>query len=168
MLCLLIRVGASKILKMDDRQLTCSSAQYSYNSESYMKYLVWGEDALSMGYIHFIPTGLFDLYLVVSDQDVQRASNEIMQSLPYKICSALAHFLPTQVNRGHFHTWYYPKSQFLTTNSTWTTQTRRCLYPSSVTVSRCKRYQPLSFASTFCIFQTPSFDSQHEPRSSTR
>ncbi|KIM42554.1 hypothetical protein M413DRAFT_26594 [Hebeloma cylindrosporum] len=54
-------------------------------SDSRIKCLIWGEDLLA--YIHFIPTNLFDLHLVVQYQDVQRASTEIMQSLPYEICS---------------------------------------------------------------------------------
>ena len=52
-----------------------------------IKCLVWGEDALA--FIYLVPTRLFDLHLVVPDQDVNRASNEIMQSLPYNICSSL-------------------------------------------------------------------------------
>ena len=34
-------------------------------SDAHIKCLVWGEDALA--YIHFIPTGLFNLHLVVPD-----------------------------------------------------------------------------------------------------
>ncbi|KAF8811538.1 hypothetical protein BYT27DRAFT_6443463 [Phlegmacium glaucopus] len=56
-------------------------------SKAYIKCLVWGTDALA--YIHFIPTGLFALQLVVADQEIQQASTEIMESLPYKICTSI-------------------------------------------------------------------------------
>ena len=56
-------------------------------SDAHIKCLVWGEDALA--YVHFIPTGLFDLHLVVQDEDLQRASTQITQFLPYKICSLI-------------------------------------------------------------------------------
>ena len=56
-------------------------------SDAHIKCLVWGEDALA--YIHFIPTGLVDLHLVVQDEDLQRASTQITKSLPYKICSPI-------------------------------------------------------------------------------
>ncbi|KJA28553.1 hypothetical protein HYPSUDRAFT_712661 [Hypholoma sublateritium FD-334 SS-4] len=41
------------------------------------------EDALA--FIHFVPTGLFALNLVVADQDVDRASNIITGALPYDV-----------------------------------------------------------------------------------
>lgn len=56
-------------------------------SDAHIKCLVWGEDALA--YIHFIPTNLFDLHLVVQDADFQRASTQLTQSLPYKISSPI-------------------------------------------------------------------------------
>ena len=56
-------------------------------SDVHINSLVWGEDALA--YIHFIPTGLFNLHLVVQDEDLQRASTQIRQCLPYKICSPI-------------------------------------------------------------------------------
>lgn len=49
-----------------------------------------GTDAFA--YINFIPTGLFVLHLVVADQDVQQASTEIMESLPYKLCTSILHY----------------------------------------------------------------------------
>ena len=52
-------------------------------SNTYNKSLIWREAALA--YIHFIPTGLFNLHLVVPDQDLQRACTEIMQSLQYNL-----------------------------------------------------------------------------------
>ena len=56
-------------------------------SEADIKCLVWGTDALA--YIHFIPTGLLELHLVVADKDVQQATTEITGSLPYKICTSI-------------------------------------------------------------------------------
>ncbi|KAF8800892.1 hypothetical protein BYT27DRAFT_7199177 [Phlegmacium glaucopus] len=56
-------------------------------SKAHIKCLVWGTDALA--YVHFIPTGLFALHLVVADQDVQQASTEIIESLPYKTCTSI-------------------------------------------------------------------------------
>ncbi|KIM42644.1 hypothetical protein M413DRAFT_408577, partial [Hebeloma cylindrosporum] len=52
-------------------------------SNANIKCLVWGEDALA--FIHFFPTILFGLHLVVADEDLEKASNEIMRSLPYAI-----------------------------------------------------------------------------------
>jgi hypothetical protein len=56
-------------------------------SKAHIKCLVWGTDALA--YIHFIPTWLFALHLVVADQEVQQASTKVMESLPYKICTSI-------------------------------------------------------------------------------
>ena len=52
-------------------------------SDPHIKCLLLEKDALA--YIRFIPTGLLGLRLVVPDQDLQRASTEITQSLRYKI-----------------------------------------------------------------------------------
>jgi len=72
--------------------------------DAHIKFLVWGEDALA--YIHFIPMGLFNLYQVASDQDLQRTFIEIMQSLPYKICSPIPriHLELFIFDQGHFRT----------------------------------------------------------------
>jgi hypothetical protein len=53
-----------------------------------IKCMVWGTDALA--YVHFVPTCLFDLHLVVADKDVQQASTEIVESLPYyRLCTSI-------------------------------------------------------------------------------
>jgi len=52
-------------------------------SNANVKCLVWGDDALA--FIHFVPTILFGLHLVVADADLEKASNEIIRSLPFKI-----------------------------------------------------------------------------------
>ena len=52
---------------------------------------MWGTDALA--YIHFIPTGLFALHLVVANKDVQQAFTEIIESLPCKNCTSHPQFL---------------------------------------------------------------------------
>ncbi|KAG6849435.1 hypothetical protein H0H93_008511 [Arthromyces matolae] len=52
-------------------------------SKAGIKCLVWGEDALA--FVHFVPTVLFGLHLVVSEDDVVRASNAITASLPYEV-----------------------------------------------------------------------------------
>ncbi|KAF8164858.1 hypothetical protein B0H34DRAFT_214870 [Crassisporium funariophilum] len=52
-------------------------------SDANIRCLVWAEDALA--YIHFVPTGLFALQLIVADQNLEAASTAIMQSLPYKV-----------------------------------------------------------------------------------
>ena len=43
----------------------------------------------ALAYIHLIPTGLFNLHLVVPDQDLQRACTEIVQPLQYNLCSPI-------------------------------------------------------------------------------
>jgi hypothetical protein len=50
-------------------------------STARIKSLVWGEDALA--FIHFVPTNLTALHLVVADRDVHLASTEVTNSLPY-------------------------------------------------------------------------------------
>ncbi|KAF8164865.1 hypothetical protein B0H34DRAFT_670860 [Crassisporium funariophilum] len=52
-------------------------------SDAKIRCLVWAEDALA--YIHFVPTSLFSLQLIVADQDLEAASTAIMHSLPYKV-----------------------------------------------------------------------------------
>ncbi|KAF8961749.1 hypothetical protein BDZ97DRAFT_1759756 [Flammula alnicola] len=56
-------------------------------SNAHIKCLVWGQDALA--FIHFIPANLFALHLVVADQDLQLASTEIIESLPYKLFTGI-------------------------------------------------------------------------------
>ena len=54
--------------------------------------MVWGEDALAFKF--FVLTNLFDLHLVVSDDDLQFASATIQNSLPYQVFTGI-------------HKWYF-------------------------------------------------------------
>ncbi|KAF8970545.1 hypothetical protein BDZ97DRAFT_49398 [Flammula alnicola] len=56
-------------------------------SHANIRSLVWGEDALA--FIYFVPTCLFDLQLIVADQDLQVASTVISDSLPYNVFAGL-------------------------------------------------------------------------------
>jgi hypothetical protein len=44
--------------------------------------LVWAEDALS--FVHFVPTSLFSLQLLVPDEHLEAAASAILSKLPYK------------------------------------------------------------------------------------
>ena len=133
-------------------------------SEAHIKCIVWGTDALA--YIHFIPTGLFALHLAVADKDVQKASTEIMESLPYKICTSIPdsyiEFIffnsdcPTQFPRTRFTSSRHPPI----TNTSLSIQrwlsfilSRNCI---SMFTKRAVR--------PFLRFRIP-FDSQREPHS---
>lgn len=56
-------------------------------STAHIKSLVWGEDALA--FIHFIPTNLTTLHLVIADQDVHLASTKVTNSLPYEVFTGM-------------------------------------------------------------------------------
>ena len=56
-------------------------------STARIKSLVWGEDALA--FIHFVPTNLTALHLVVADQDVHLASTKVTNSLPYEVFTGI-------------------------------------------------------------------------------
>jgi hypothetical protein len=45
-------------------------------------YLVWAEDALS--FVHFVPTSLFSLQLLVPDEHLEDAASAILSKLSYK------------------------------------------------------------------------------------
>lgn len=92
--------------------------------DAHIKSLIWREAALA--YIYLIPTGLFKLHLVVSDQDLQRPCTEIMQSLQYNLCSP---------------------NTYSCDSSPQQTPLGDGLYPSSVT--NISRQQPLNILSTF-------------------
>ncbi|KAF8174271.1 hypothetical protein BJ912DRAFT_990648 [Pholiota molesta] len=56
-------------------------------SDANIRCLVWAEDALA--FIHFVPTSLFTLQLIVADQNLEAASTAIMHSLPYKVFTGI-------------------------------------------------------------------------------
>ena len=91
-------------------------------SNADIKCLVWGEDALA--FIHFVPTILFGLHLVVADEDLEKASNEIMRCLPYKIYTGTDRnsFISMQASRGHSRIPFTSSRQLPKTNATLMTQ----------------------------------------------
>ena len=94
-------------------------------AEAHIKCLVWGTDALA--YIYFIPTGLFALHLAVADKEVQQASAEIMESLPYKVCTSipdsyLNSFFSIQIGQRNSRTQFASNRQVPLTNATLTIQ----------------------------------------------
>ncbi|KAF8182648.1 hypothetical protein BJ912DRAFT_977402 [Pholiota molesta] len=70
-------------------------------SDANIRCLVWAEDALA--YIHFVPTGLFALQLIVADENLEAASTAIMRSLPYQVC--------TRLDENHLESILYDASQ---------------------------------------------------------
>ena len=97
----------------------------------YIICLIWGEDAVALWRTFILSqTGLFDLHLVVQDEDlqVQRASNLITQCLPYNICLPIPDghlerfffFDLSQSLRTFPHSVCSSRWQLPMTNATWT------------------------------------------------
>ncbi|KAG6828971.1 hypothetical protein H0H92_006153 [Tricholoma furcatifolium] len=52
-------------------------------SQANVSCVVWGEDALA--FVHWVPTYVFFLHLVVADHDVPHASRKVIEALPYQV-----------------------------------------------------------------------------------
>lgn len=103
--------------------------------------------------------GLFTLHLIIADQDIQRTSTEIVESLPYKLCTVIldSYFEPFFPNPDDRPT-QFPHSVHL--KPTIATLIRDDYHPSSVaTVSRRSREEPLSVP--FSVFEHHSVPNEN-------
>ncbi|PPQ86334.1 hypothetical protein CVT25_005635 [Psilocybe cyanescens] len=73
--------------------------------------LIHGEDALA--FVHWVPTGLFALNIVVANEDVPRAVSAITSVFPYRIFTGIHPHLSNHRSCDPHQTRSYPNSTFL-------------------------------------------------------
>ncbi|KAG6829018.1 hypothetical protein H0H92_005926 [Tricholoma furcatifolium] len=62
----------------------CDECPYPLvEQEKRLKAALWGEDALA--FVHWVPTHLFFLHLVVADHNVSRAAQKVFETLPCEV-----------------------------------------------------------------------------------
>ncbi|PPQ68249.1 hypothetical protein CVT25_005318 [Psilocybe cyanescens] len=80
-------------------------------SQAGIRCLIHGEDPLS--FIYFVPTGLFELHVIVANKDVHRAVAEIHGSLPYRVFTGILDHFNDPLLFDPNRTRAYPNSIFL-------------------------------------------------------